>query len=217
MDGTARHARAVKGLRELLAHALRAGEDQCLAGTPAVHESGLVHQIQNGAILVVTLDDPHELNHVLITFQLVPVPDHHLERLMQDLVGEPPHLPRPRCSEEERVAPSWYPLQDLPDLRLKAHVEHPVCLVQHQLGDPIELHLPALEEIVQPPRASHDAMDAPAILRHLVPLRRPAVHRHTTQTKDAPEAVGLVIRLLSELARGREHKEPRARTSPRRS
>mmetsp|Transcript_76555 Transcript_76555/g.155386 ORF Transcript_76555/g.155386 Transcript_76555/m.155386 type:complete len:204 (-) Transcript_76555:959-1570(-) len=199
MDGTARHARAVKGLRELLAHALRAGEDQCLAGTPAVHESGLVHQIQNGAILVVTLDDPHELNHVLITFQLVPVPDHHLERLMQDLVGEPPHLPRPRCSEEERVAPSWYPLQDLPDLRLKAHVQHAIGLVENQVINIAEVHSTTLDEVIQPARAGHDDLCTTSQRSQLLPSRCAAVAARCADAGRPAELVGLCLDLARKL------------------
>ena len=31
-------------------------------------------------------------------------------------------------------------LNDLPDLRLKAHVQHPIGLIQHQVGHATEVH-----------------------------------------------------------------------------
>lgn len=42
-------------------------------------------------------------------------------------------------------------------LRLKAHVEHAVSLVQHQVADITQVQLPRLDEIQQPPgRRDHD-------------------------------------------------------------
>ena len=38
-------------------------------------------------------------------------------------------------------------LKDLPDLGLKAHVQHPVGLVQTEVGCPPQIHLASLQEI----------------------------------------------------------------------
>ena len=41
-------------------------------------------------------------------------------------------------------------LKDLPDLGLETHVQHPVGLVQAEVGGPPQIHLPSLEEVNEP-------------------------------------------------------------------
>jgi len=53
--------------------------------------------------------------------------------------------------EEERLARLRQTLEDLGELGLEAHVEHPVGLVEHQDLDVVEPGRPLLEVIDQPP------------------------------------------------------------------
>ena len=46
------------------------------------------------------------------------------------------------CTSDSADLSVWPDLsKNLPDLWLKAHVQHPVCLVQHHIGAPFEVHL----------------------------------------------------------------------------
>ena len=51
-------------------------------------------------------------------------------------------------------------LDDAADLRLEAHVEHAVGLVEHQKCRGAQLHDAALHKIVEPPRRGDDDVDA---------------------------------------------------------
>ena len=56
-------------------------------------------------------------------------------------------------ADHMRTSSVWPDLiDDLPDLGLKTHVQHPVSLVQHQVGSPLEVHLSNLQEINEPSR-----------------------------------------------------------------
>ena len=56
--------------------------------------------------------------------------------------------------EEHRLAPARQPADDPVDLRLEAHVEHPVCLVEDEDADGIELDESPLDEQLEPSRVS---------------------------------------------------------------
>ena len=53
-------------------------------------------------------------------------------------------------------------LQDASNVREEAHVEHPVCLVQHQDFEPVELGVGEAEMIEQSSRRGHDHVHAGA-------------------------------------------------------
>lgn len=50
-------------------------------------------------------------------------------------------------------------LHDAPDLWLEAHVEHSVCLVQHQVAALHQPNLPALDQVHQPPRCRDEQLE----------------------------------------------------------
>src|SRR5262249_28570129 len=54
-----------------------------------------------------------------------------------------------RGREEHRLAIAWQPLDDLVDLRLEPHVEHPVCLVENEDANAREIDHAPIDEILE--------------------------------------------------------------------
>jgi len=78
--------------------------------------------------------------------------------------------------EEHRLARPREPLEDLGELRLESHVEHPVGLVEHQHLDVVEARRPLLEVVHQPPGRGDD---------HLAPvLEGLGLRRHAHAADD---------------------------------
>ena len=65
----------------------------------------------------------------------------------QEVPGELLHLPGPSGGPHEDLSVRTNLLEDLPDLGLKAHVQHPVSLVKDKVGGPPEVHLASLQEV----------------------------------------------------------------------
>ena len=61
-----------------------------------------------------------------------------------------------RCREEHRLAVVGHLPQDLVDLWLEAHVEHPVGLVEHEDRDRIERDEPAIHQVLQAAWRGHE-------------------------------------------------------------
>ena len=77
------------------------------------------------------------------------------------------HLPRPRRREEQRLPLRRDRPHDPLDLRLEAHVEHAVRLVQDEVRDLVQPDHAALEEVVEAPRGRDDELDAEAEVAEL--------------------------------------------------
>ena len=63
------------------------------------------------------------------------------------------HLAAHGGREEHRLARPGQPLEDVGELGLEPHVEHPVGLVEHQHLDVVEARRPLLEVVHEPARA----------------------------------------------------------------
>jgi len=177
---------------------------KCFSITASIRQSSFRHQRGHGTVFVEAFHETDLLNDVLVTLELIAVANHHLVRVRQNLAGQFADLPRPRGGEKQRLAPSRHLRQDLSDLRFETHIEHPVGLVQDELVDAIEVHLAALEEVVQTSRAGEDAMDTAPILPQLVPLLGASIHGDALHADASAETVGLVLGLLAQLT-GRRH------------
>jgi len=80
----------------------------------------------------------------------------HLDRLFEVLFADLHNLLRDGRAEQQRLAlPRDLP-HDLFDVRLEAHVEHAVRLVQDQVPDPAERDDPLREKIEEPARRGDD-------------------------------------------------------------
>ena len=69
-------------------------------------------------------------------------------------MGDSPDLAVERCREEHRLPVARHTSDDLVDLGLEAHVQHPVCLVEYEDADTIERHDPLRDQILEPARRS---------------------------------------------------------------
>ena len=65
----------------------------------------------------------------------------------QEVLGQLLHLPGPGGGPHEDLSVRTNLLEDLPDLWLEAHVQHPVSLVKDEVGGPPEVHLASLQEV----------------------------------------------------------------------
>lgn len=104
--------------------------------------------------------------------------DRDLERTSEDLAGERLHLSRERGGEEDCLAVGADLADDLHDLRLEAHVEHAVCLVQNEIGHPLEVNQPARvgrQELDHSPGRADDDFGSPLHVGDVVLERHAAV------------------------------------------
>ena len=62
-------------------------------------------------------------------------------------------------------------LEDLPDLGLEAHVQHPVCLVEDQVGAPPQVGLAHLKKVNQSARGGNHDLAASLKVTQLGTLR----------------------------------------------
>mmetsp|Transcript_24080 Transcript_24080/g.52123 ORF Transcript_24080/g.52123 Transcript_24080/m.52123 type:complete len:251 (-) Transcript_24080:57-809(-) len=126
---------------------------------------------------------------------------HEIARQSLDLHGEGggehESLPLPRHS---------LLLHDFADLRLEAHVEHSVRLVQHQEAHDLQPHPAPLDEVHQPARGGHQDVGAAVQLALLVLDVCAAVHTHGADAGAVGELNGLLEYLHSQLARGGQDK-----------
>ena len=54
------------------------------------------------------------------------------------------------CFETAQYHTSVRHPDDLPDIVLKALVQHPVCLVQNQVADPLQVQTTHIHQVLQP-------------------------------------------------------------------
>ena len=95
-------------------------------------------------------------------------------------------------------------LQDAPQLGEKAHVQHPVRLVEDEDLDLVEPRASRIEVVVEPARRGHDDLRA---LFERVSLRahpHPADHHGAAQVVSVAEALHLLVNLQRQLAGGRQ-------------
>ena len=65
----------------------------------------------------------------------------------QEIPGQLLNLPGPGGGPYEHLSVGPDLLENLPDLGLEAHVQHPVGLVKDQVSSPPQVHLPGLQEV----------------------------------------------------------------------
>ncbi len=86
--------------------------------------------------------------------------DINLHGIVQKFPRDMLNRTRPRRREEKSL-PVWANLRhDLADLRLEAHVEHSVGLVEDEVGHAAEVRSAGLEEVDEPPRGCDDNLDS---------------------------------------------------------
>ena len=73
--------------------------------------------------------------------------------MVKEVVSKLLDFPGPGGGPHEHLSVRPDLLNDLPDLRLKAHVQHAVGLIKHQVGGPSQVDLPDLQEVNQTTRS----------------------------------------------------------------
>ena len=150
------------------------------------------------------------------------------------LLGDLAHRLGPRRGEHQSLARARAHPQDLPDLRLEAHVEHAIRLVQDHVGRVRRAHRRRepggrRQEIVQPPGRRDDDVRAGPQRPQLVALTRAAVqgdrspppraNYRTRRRFESQPRVGARTNALGTAAAGRtavhHHVRRRARAAPR--
>ncbi|KAH9408414.1 hypothetical protein TYRP_012087 [Tyrophagus putrescentiae] len=97
----------------------------------------LAQHFQQLEELVVLLDDHHILLHLLRHHR--PPAHLHLDRFVEDAPRERLHDPRKGGAEHDRLPVGADPVDDAHHLRLKAHVEHAVGLIEDDVGAAAEV------------------------------------------------------------------------------
>mmetsp|Transcript_109981 Transcript_109981/g.328808 ORF Transcript_109981/g.328808 Transcript_109981/m.328808 type:complete len:471 (-) Transcript_109981:153-1565(-) len=125
----------------------------------------------------------------------------HVLHLLRERRGEHGRLALALAGPGHRHAVLFY---DLPDLRLEAHVQHPVGLVERQVPDLLHGHQAARAEVLKAARRADGNVAAIRQLLQLLTGVRPTVHRDRADAR--PEADPLRLRgdLLAKLARRSE-------------
>ena len=123
-------------------------------------------------------------------------------REMADLLGH-------RRREEHRLALRGKHRGDLPDRLDEAHVEHAVCLVEHEEVDLRERHEPLLQEIDQPARGGDEDVDSLLDGAHLRALADAAEDHGVAERRVAPVASEALGDLRGELAGRGQHQHLR--------
>jgi hypothetical protein len=85
----------------------------------------------------------------------------------QKVLCQSSHLPWPRGRPHEDLS-VWSDLLDnLADLGLKSHIQHPVCLIQDQVGGPSQVSLAHLEKVNESSWSGNDYFAAIVQVPHL--------------------------------------------------
>ena len=90
--------------------------------------------------------------------------------------------------------------QYLLDLGFEAHVNHPVCLVEDDVGAPGEDEVPVLEHVYEPARGGDHDLAAQPQLEALLLAGQSSDHRHRPDAEWLAELVSLLFNLLSQLS-----------------
>mmetsp|Transcript_1235 Transcript_1235/g.3590 ORF Transcript_1235/g.3590 Transcript_1235/m.3590 type:complete len:505 (-) Transcript_1235:62-1576(-) len=107
---------------------------------------------------------------------------------------------RPSCGEHDGLPVRPDLGDDLADLRLEAHVQHAVCLVQAEVRHALEIRDACLQEIQQPPRRGDDDLDAAAEVRGLAVAADAAEAGRAADARSAGELHHFGLDLHDQLA-----------------
>ena len=118
--------------------------------------------------------------------------------------GQTADLAVQRGREEERLALLRQPAHDPVDLRLEAHVEHPVGLVKDEYPHRSDVDHPPLDQVPQPPGSRHQDRGRLGPLR-LRSERRAAVDGADVEAARVRRSGQLLGHLGRELARRHQH------------
>uniref|UniRef100_A0A8W7PAS2 Uncharacterized protein n=1 Tax=Anopheles coluzzii TaxID=1518534 RepID=A0A8W7PAS2_ANOCL len=147
----------------------------------------------------------------------MPVRKHTLQRtdvdlhvVAEEVTRQTLHLLGPGGGPHKNLTIRPDVIEDLADLRLEAHVQHAIGLVQHQVRYPLQGRGAGLEEIDQPTgRGDHD-LDAAAQVRRLRSLARATEQARVANVRRRAELGRDLLDLLRQLAGRGQHEHQRS-------
>jgi hypothetical protein len=129
-------------------------------------------------------------------------------RVAQERLRQVADLLREGRREEQVLAPVREELEDPPNVREEAHVEHPVCLVEHEDLDAPEVDRPLADMVEQPPGRRHQDLDTCAEGLDLRLDRHAAIDHGRAQRNGPAVGPDAGVDLHRELAGRDEDQDP---------
>mmetsp|Transcript_7805 Transcript_7805/g.22288 ORF Transcript_7805/g.22288 Transcript_7805/m.22288 type:complete len:285 (-) Transcript_7805:570-1424(-) len=183
---------------------LAATEDEDLG---AVHD--LLEQATQAVPLVPLVDHLHVLPDGVGCAELQGA-DVDMNRILPaDVAREALHLPRPSRAPHERLPVGAALRADLPDLGLKAHVQHAIRLVEAQVGHALQVGVAMIQEVDETARRRDDDLHPFRQVILLLALRHASIAARVLDLGALAEAVALLLDLHRQLPRRRHHKHDR--------
>mmetsp|Transcript_4688 Transcript_4688/g.11373 ORF Transcript_4688/g.11373 Transcript_4688/m.11373 type:complete len:384 (+) Transcript_4688:1033-2184(+) len=192
-------AKVTNPARQLVTHPLRRAEDYDLRSrrlrpqdlddpVHLIHWVDYFHVLSNGfvghkAVIHTTNEDMYSLVD---------------NKLASDVL----HLPWPRRRIEQGLPLARNLGNNLLDLGLKAHVQHPVRLIQHQVGNLVKSDLSRLQEVVQATRGGDDNLHAHTNVSQLRPLWSSTIDTRVANSRRSTKLVSLFLDLHRQLPSG---------------
>ena len=127
---------------------------------------------------------------------------------MEQLVDQAPHLLGHGGGEEESLLFLRQPLENLFHIVDKAHVQHPIRLVQDEDLQPGQVDIALLVQVCQPARGCHQNIGALLQRLHLGPLAHAAEDDGAAQGKMGAVGGKAVLILDGQLPGGGENQRP---------
>mmetsp|Transcript_13399 Transcript_13399/g.29556 ORF Transcript_13399/g.29556 Transcript_13399/m.29556 type:complete len:404 (-) Transcript_13399:166-1377(-) len=149
----------------------------------------------------------YDLRDVLVGHESVHLSHVHLHLVRQEILRQASNFFRPGGREHHGPPFLGNMLHHGPNLRLEAHVQHPIGLVQHQKLHPGQVALFHLQNVVEPSGRGDDALDAPFQPSNLQSLGRSTVETGGAHSRGPSELLRLLSDLTGELAGGRQHQD----------
>mmetsp|Transcript_28505 Transcript_28505/g.47051 ORF Transcript_28505/g.47051 Transcript_28505/m.47051 type:complete len:390 (+) Transcript_28505:455-1624(+) len=130
------------------------------------------------------------------------------------ILGELPrnifHLWRPGGGVQGRLTDLWQIVDELLNLRLKAHIQHSIGLIQDQVVADAQTDAALPQEVVEPSRGRGHALRLVPQLSLLISLRCTAVNTGRANGRRLSEAIAFLIDLLTQLSGGSHDQHGRA-------
>mmetsp|Transcript_37782 Transcript_37782/g.80467 ORF Transcript_37782/g.80467 Transcript_37782/m.80467 type:complete len:403 (+) Transcript_37782:329-1537(+) len=207
VDRLADEAAPAQVLVERLAAALLLAEDDHL-------RAAVVERLQDAdgtRVLLVLVAHLEALVDGLGGTQVGGVVDGDHQWVHEEGRGEARHLLWPRGRPHECLALGGVRLlDDGPELRLEAEIEHAICLVEHEEGAPTQVRLRCVHEVEQPSRRGDTDLHSVLQVAQLRALWHAAVDGGVLHPRCLAEAVALAFDLQGELSCWGEHERNRA-------
>ena len=120
--------------------------------------------------------------------------------VVEEVPGQLLHLPGPGGGPHLHLSVRSHLLEDLPDLGLEPHVQHPVRLVQAEVSDPLQVDLAGLQEVDESARSSDADLNTILQISQLRSLGSSTKHTSVLETRRFAKLISHLLDLLSQLS-----------------